>query len=98
ANKGFSPKDQTFTFTSAGTFILKTISIETSTSPAPENGGTPPPPTYEAFLETEIGIWQWKDSEQNAIVVTTVDGSDEWSISNLTAASVTIDGVAVTAK
>lgn len=97
ADKGFKPEDQRFTFTTSGTFIATTISIESSTSPT-QPGSPAPPETHEAFLETEIGIWQWKDETQTAVVVTTIDGSDEWSISNLTASSVTIDGVTVTAK
>jgi len=95
---GLEPEDQSFMFTSSGTFIATLISIETSTSPLPEGDPGPAPVTHEAFLETEIGIWQWKDETQTAIVVTTEDGSDEWSVSNLTASSVTIDGIAVIAK
>src|SRR5690606_36822825 len=97
-DSGLEPEDQSFMFTSSGTFIATLISIETSTSPLPEGDPGPAPVTHEAFLETEIGIWQWKDETQTAIVVTTEDGSDEWSVSNLTASSVTIDGIAVIAK
>lgn len=92
--KGFKPQDEKIIFTSSGTVFLSSIAMEASTSSNPNI-----PDEYTASLVTYAGVWRWKDSKQEAVVVIlSEEDPAELAVPNLANGEITISGLRFKAK